>query len=88
MIATAVGLYLIQFAFALASDGRSQWNKRFALALGILFLVQLAAGMVNLILLAPVWMQIVHLLLADLVWLALILLAAETLSFAPPKESK
>ncbi len=83
VIAAIVGLYLIQFAFSLASDRRSLWNKRFAMALGILFLVQLAAGMVNLILLAPIWMQIVHLLLADLVWLALILLAAETLSLEP-----
>ena len=80
VIATLVGLYLIQFAFSLASDGRNLWNKRFAISLGVLFAVQLAAGMINLILLAPVWMQIVHLLLADLVWLFLILLTAETLS--------
>lgn len=88
VIATLVGLYLIQFAFSLASDGCSIWNKRFALALGILFLVQLAAGMINLILLAPVWMQILHLLLADMVWIFLILLAAETLSLETPEEAK
>ena len=88
VIATVVGLYLIQFAFSLGSDGHSLWNKRFAYALGVLFLVQLAAGMVNLILLAPVWMQIVHLLLADLVWLSLILLAAETLSLKTYAENK
>ena len=80
VIAIAVGLYLIQLAFSLATDDFSIWRKRFALVLGILFLVQLAAGMVNLILLAPVWMQVIHLLLADLVWLFLILLAAETLA--------
>ncbi len=83
VIATVVGLYLIQFAFSLASDGRSIWNRRFAIGLGVLFVLQLAAGMVNLILLAPVWMQVLHLLLADLVWLFLILLAAETLSLPP-----
>ncbi|MFC1997478.1 COX15/CtaA family protein [Chloroflexota bacterium] len=80
VIAAAVGLYLIKFSFSLASDSRSTWNRRFAIGLGILFAFQLAAGMVNLILLAPVWMQIIHLLLADLVWIFLILLAAETLS--------
>jgi protoheme IX farnesyltransferase len=85
VIAIAVGLYLIQFAFSLASDGCSPWNRRFALGLGILFAVQLAAGMVNLLLLAPVWMQIVHLLLADLVWILLILLAVESLSLPPVK---
>jgi protoheme IX farnesyltransferase len=86
VIAVLVGLYLIQLAFSLASEGRSAWNKRFAIALGVLFAVQLAAGMINLILLAPVWMQIVHLLLADLVWIFLILLTAESLSLETKKK--
>ena len=41
--------------------------------------LQLAAGSVNLVLLAPVWMQIVHLLIGDLLWIALVLFAAESL---------
>jgi heme A synthase len=36
----------------------------------------LLAGVANLLLLAPVWMQIVHLLLADLLWISLVLFAA------------
>jgi heme A synthase len=87
VIATLVGLYLILFAVSLVGERRDRWNKRFAIALGTLFAVQLIAGMVNLILLAPVWMQIVHLLLADLVWIALVLLAAQTLSIAPQAEN-
>jgi heme a synthase len=49
------------------------------LAMGVLILaaVQLSAGAINLILLAPVWMQITHLFLADLVWMSLVLLAVE-----------
>ena len=35
------------------------------------------AGAINVILLAPVWMQITHLLLADMVWISLVLLAVE-----------
>jgi len=35
---------------------------------------QLCAGAVNIALLAPVWMQLVHLLMANLVWIALVLL--------------
>jgi cytochrome c oxidase assembly protein subunit 15 len=41
---------------------------------------ELLAGAMNLLLLAPVWLQLVHLLLADLVWLSLVLLAASVLS--------
>jgi hypothetical protein len=37
---------------------------------------------VNLLLLAPVWMQLVHLLLADLLWITLVLLCAATLAVA------
>jgi heme A synthase len=38
--------------------------------------MQLLAGLVNFLLQAPVWMQIVHLLLADLLWISLVLLCA------------
>ena len=46
-------------------------------ALRGLLLIQLAAGAANIILLAPVWLQIVHLLLANLVWLLLVVSLAE-----------
>jgi heme A synthase len=42
-----------------------------------LMAVQLVAGAVNVALLAPVWMQIVHLLLADVLWVVLVLLVVE-----------
>lgn len=45
-----------------------------------LFTTQLAAGALNVLLLAPVWMQLVHLLLADALVISLVLLAAEALS--------
>ena len=48
-----------------------------------LVVTQLLAGLVNLVLLAPVWMQLVHLLLADLLWIVLVLLAAATLAADP-----
>ncbi len=41
-----------------------------------LVLLQFIAGVLNLLLLAPIWMQLVHLFLADLVWLSAVLLTA------------
>jgi heme A synthase len=76
VIAVGLGLYLVYLAGRLAKMYQEPDVKRFAIALGVLFGIQLVAGMVNLLLLAPVWMQIVHLLLADLVWLVLVLLTA------------
>lgn len=51
----------------------------------LLVATQIAAGFVNLILLAPLWMQVVHLFLADSVWIALLLASANALA-APAVE--
>jgi heme A synthase len=49
-------------------------------ALSALVLVQWAAGIANVLLLAPIWLQLVHLLLADLIWITLVLLTARALA--------
>lgn len=56
----------------------SAGQRRWAVALTALVIVQLVVGAVNVVLLAPVWMQLVHLLLADLVWIALVRTGALT----------
>lgn len=57
-------------------DTHLSYLKGFAIFLISMVIIQLMAGLINLLLLAPVWMQLVHLLLADLVWIGLVLLAA------------
>jgi len=42
--------------------------------------LQLAAGFLNILLLAPVWMQLAHLLVADALWIALVVLTASALA--------
>lgn len=49
-----------------------------------LVVVQVLAGIVNVALLAPIAMQLLHLLLADAVWIALVLLTAEVSSAPRP----
>ncbi|HZJ53573.1 MAG TPA: COX15/CtaA family protein [Myxococcaceae bacterium] len=85
LLALAVGTLLLvtSVTCGLLRPGRSV--RRAAVALGGLVLVQLIAGMVNLALLAPVWMQLVHLLLADAVWLAAVLLGASALAEDAPR---
>ena len=46
---------------------------------------RLLGGLLNLLLLAPVWMQIVHLLIADLLWIAFVLLGAHALAVEPTR---
>jgi len=42
-----------------------------------LVLLQVFAGFANIYLLAPIWMQLVHLLIADAVWIGIVLLVCE-----------
>jgi heme A synthase len=51
--------------------------RNLSIAVILATFIQLCAGLLNLSLLAPVWMQIVHLFLADVVWVALVLFVAE-----------
>ena len=44
----------------------------------LMVFVQIASGVCDIALLAPVWMQIAHLLLADVLWVALVVAALET----------
>ena len=60
--------------------GKAAW--RFAMGVVALSAVQLVLGFVNVLLLAPVWMQMIHLLVADLLWIAFVLFGAAVLSVA------
>lgn len=51
-------------------------SRLWAIASFGLCALQLAVGVVNVLLMAPVWLQIVHLLVADLLWIAAVLLGA------------
>jgi len=50
----------------------------------LLAALQAALGGLNVVLLAPVWLQLVHLLVADLLWIAVVLLGAATLAGRAP----
>lgn len=80
IIAILVGMYTLNLIRSLYPQLKTPTVKRIGLALGALILLQWAAGLINVILLAPVWMQILHLLLADLVWICYVILAANVLS--------
>lgn len=80
VIAIGLGVYIFAAAAMIKDMRPSPGTARFARMLQVLFLVQLAVGGINVLLLAPVWMQLVHLLLADIVLIALVLLAANALA--------
>lgn len=62
-----------------------QVNFRGNFLIGVI-LIQVLAGGINVLLLAPLFMQVIHLLLADIFWISLILFALEVLT-APVRKS-
>lgn len=80
LLAVSIGVYLLFVAGALAFWRKERSVRRLARAVLSLLAIQIGAGVINLILLAPVWLQLVHLLLADLLWVTLVLLSASALT--------
>jgi len=80
LIAVSVGLYVVFAGFLVAHLRPSEATRRLAQGLAYLYGVQLLAGLVNVWLKAPVWMQILHLFLAYAVWLLFVLLMASSLA--------
>lgn len=88
VIAIGGGVYMIAVAGFIRRKRPDRATTRAATALIALVLIQLSAGFLNLALLAPIWLQMVHLLLADLVWIALIILGASALREVRPAPEK
>ena len=78
--AVATGVLLLAAARAALRARPEERVRRAAVAVAGLVAVEIAVGAANVLLLAPVPLQIVHLVLADLAWLALVLLASASLA--------
>jgi heme A synthase len=76
VLAVTVGAGLLVVTGLLVLRDHPRGARGPATVAAALILAQLTAGLVNLGLLAPIPMQMIHLLLADLVWIALVRLAA------------
>ena len=77
MLAVLAGIYL---AILAAPEYRASRTPRLRALSGWLFalvVTEIIAGGVSVLLGAPVWMQLIHLLVADLVWITLVLFASE-----------
>jgi cytochrome c oxidase assembly protein subunit 15 len=91
IIACVLGVYILVLSgYTLSSGDASAPVKRLGIGLIGITCLQLCLGAVNLLLMAPVPIQILHLLLADLLWITFVLFSTELLtpgvqSFTLPK---
>jgi heme A synthase len=79
VLAVTIGFGLIALARGVGRARSGNTTTRLARLVIGLVVVQLIAGAVNVGLLAPIPMQLLHLLLADLLWIGLVLLTASAL---------
>jgi len=80
VVAVLAGVYLSTAGIWVLNQRPHPVVGRLVMALMLLYVVQLLAGAVNVVLKAPVWMQLLHLLLSDVLWVVLVLLSAAALS--------
>ena len=80
LIAIIVGIYLIAVAGIFNAQRATPATRRIARTFIVIYLTQLAVGAFNVVLLTPIWIQLVHLLLTDLLLIAWVLFAAAALA--------
>lgn len=80
IMAVLFSIYIMYMARVITTQRDEPLVHSFAWALPAFFFVQILIGCVNVTLKAPVWMQLGHLLVADLTWIVQVLLAAVALA--------
>jgi len=79
ILAVATGVYLMLVGRFLASAAQ-EVIRRLAAAVTVIVAVQIAAGVFTILLMAPLWMQLLHLTLADVLWIATVLLTLSAMA--------
>jgi heme A synthase len=86
-LAVSVGFYLVGACLYAARASGARTVGLLGMVLVSMYAAQLVLGLANVYLLAPVTLQLVHLLLSDSLWITLVLLSAAALAAAPPPDS-
>jgi cytochrome c oxidase assembly protein subunit 15 len=74
-----IGAVYVIWLFARCVLSPSTVVRRLAVTLTLMVLLQLCLGALNVLLLAPIWLQMTHLLAADLFWILLVLVSDHAL---------
>jgi heme A synthase len=83
LLAIAVGALVVYVAQQLRAAYATPAVARWALRVSVLYVLQVVLGSLNLLLLAPALIQLAHLLLADLTFIAVVELSLAALSTRP-----
>lgn len=79
IVAIGMTVYLMAIAWTVQHYVGSPLTQRLAYIVMLLFGFQLAVGALNVVLMAPVWMQMFHLVMAVIIWICMVLMTVEAL---------
>jgi heme A synthase len=79
IIAVTVGVYLIIIAVWMHETIKIDVIQKITIAMIAAIVLQVCLGIVNVALLAPIWMQFAHLFVSDVVWISEVFLAGNLL---------
>jgi cytochrome c oxidase assembly protein subunit 15 len=75
-VAVFAGIFLI-WLLVRAARNKTHWdNRRLSALVLVLLAVVYTLGVLDVVLLAPLWIQVAHLLAADTLWASLVVLTA------------
>jgi len=78
-----IGTAYVIWLFAMSAVRPSGALRKLAMALFLLIVLQVSLGVLNVLLLAPIWLQLTHLLVGDLFWIVLVLTSDRALRTSP-----
>ncbi len=81
LVAVLSSFFLLYVALQIPRRLPGQKIRETSSILALLIVVQLAMGVINVYLLAPVWMQLLHLFIADVLWIVTVVLSAEAMVY-------
>jgi heme A synthase len=86
LVATVIGIYLILIANLFNTRRPSEVTRRIARIFTMTYVTQFALGALNVGLLAPIWLQLIHLFLSDVILIVWILFMATAFAKSSPHQ--
>lgn len=83
ILAIVISAFLMGLGYWLLRRNTSPILERLTTGMMVLVALQVGVGVLNIFLQAPVWMQVTHLLIADVLWIVLVIQTAELWTTAP-----
>lgn len=85
-LAVGIAFYMLVVLTRLMLDRPSPTAFKLGVGFNLLYVAQLGLGLLNVWLKAPIWMQLVHLLITDILWIMLVVFCATVLATRPQEK--